>query len=541
VALGSACCTHRPTSATDTTHNYTCAGHYPAEAVAALLDASTAPKLAQLLEMEARHPAVAYGIPCVAPLHLSSHLPTMVHLYGDRRASTPLLGAVSSLGKWLRAACRALAALEQHGGDRTAAAAATAEAVPGATGANLAAWVREDPAGLFQLTIEWSKRLVVTSSCSLAHAVALLDPQLDAHWGALAQQLPPARRTRAWQREAALLEVRSYLVAELGMGCTVDLAYMSVLSEKQQQHLPGILPQLQAAVAEQQRAAAAQQAAKLAKAAEQLGMSQQLEAQLEGLHLQHELAPAGSIGDGTSTSTSTSSGGGCVQVRVGSLGGEEPATAASAGQQSEPPGNSNRRVSAVPAVTEDARVAGVALLVGVKAAGALADVGLLLRQVQGVVGRQPGAGCILQFSRAVASNLLLIDQRCNNAAVAAGVLLPVLTQLLPAEQAAALEAATACTSRRENSRGPSQKEVGAALRALGHAAIPGQPGCSHPGCLNLEGPSEAALSTQACAACRGTRYCSRSCQKAHWQAHKAACKAAVAATKAAGMCSVPGT
>ncbi|GLC48612.1 hypothetical protein PLESTB_000117000 [Pleodorina starrii] len=51
------------------------------------------------------------------------------------------------------------------------------------------------------------------------------------------------------------------------------------------------------------------------------------------------------------------------------------------------------------------------------------------------------------------------------------------------------------------------------------------PACDYPGCVNLDGDSEAGLGLAGCAGCGGrVRYCSRDCQTAHWKAgHKAAC------------------
>lgn len=48
--------------------------------------------------------------------------------------------------------------------------------------------------------------------------------------------------------------------------------------------------------------------------------------------------------------------------------------------------------------------------------------------------------------------------------------------------------------------------------------LPGRtlPNCSHWGCMNLTGSSDAALPTQLCSGCRRVRYCSAWCQRAAW-------------------------
>ncbi|MEW5300316.1 MAG: hypothetical protein WDW36_003254 [Sanguina aurantia] len=55
------------------------------------------------------------------------------------------------------------------------------------------------------------------------------------------------------------------------------------------------------------------------------------------------------------------------------------------------------------------------------------------------------------------------------------------------------------------------------------------PGCSHWGCANISGFSEAALPTQLCGGCGRARYCSAECQRAAWVegGHKEVCAQAV--------------
>jgi hypothetical protein len=80
------------------------------------------------------------------------------------------------------------------------------------------------------------------------------------------------------------------------------------------------------------------------------------------------------------------------------------------------------------------------------------------------------------------------------------------------------------------------EEVDAVLGAVRAVVVPEQPGCSNPRCCCLNGPSEGEMKMQACAACRGARYCSAACQRAHWSAgHKEVCKAVQAAAQAAAV------
>jgi hypothetical protein len=67
-------------------------------------------------------------------------------------------------------------------------------------------------------------------------------------------------------------------------------------------------------------------------------------------------------------------------------------------------------------------------------------------------------------------------------------------------------------------------------RALA-AAAPLPVVCNNPSCGNLEGVSEAAAASKACAGCR-CRYCSVACQRADWKRHKGACRRMAAAGQA---------
>jgi hypothetical protein len=67
-------------------------------------------------------------------------------------------------------------------------------------------------------------------------------------------------------------------------------------------------------------------------------------------------------------------------------------------------------------------------------------------------------------------------------------------------------------------------------RALA-AAAPLPVVCNNPSCGNMEGVSEAAAASKACAGCR-CRYCSVACQRADWKRHKGACRRMAAAGQA---------
>uniref|UniRef100_A0A383VLF2 MYND-type domain-containing protein n=1 Tax=Tetradesmus obliquus TaxID=3088 RepID=A0A383VLF2_TETOB len=78
-----------------------------------------------------------------------------------------------------------------------------------------------------------------------------------------------------------------------------------------------------------------------------------------------------------------------------------------------------------------------------------------------------------------------------------------------------------------------EQQYAAALelcRALA-AAAPLPVVCNNPGCDSLDGLSEAAAASKACAGCR-CRYCSAACQTADWRRHKRACRLLAAAGQA---------
>ena len=68
------------------------------------------------------------------------------------------------------------------------------------------------------------------------------------------------------------------------------------------------------------------------------------------------------------------------------------------------------------------------------------------------------------------------------------------------------------------------------------SVVPCPVGCSNPGCISLEGVSEAAAAGRVCSRCRVAGYCSRACQEQHWKrGHKGVCKRAVAGQTTAGV------
>lgn len=108
-------------------------------------------------------------------------------------------------------------------------------------------------------------------------------------------------------------------------------------------------------------------------------------------------------------------------------------------------------------------------------------------------------------------------------------LAPVVSLLLPPPQAAELQAVAA--GNWAEVRIPNEQVI-SVVSLLGHVVVPGAPGCSYPGCTNLNGRSEAELPLQVCSKCRGARYCCREHQVAHWKAgHKGQCQAAQAAAQ----------
>jgi hypothetical protein len=77
------------------------------------------------------------------------------------------------------------------------------------------------------------------------------------------------------------------------------------------------------------------------------------------------------------------------------------------------------------------------------------------------------------------------------------------------------------------------RQFGVAL--ISDVPVPGR--CNSPGCVELDGVSEAGLVggqqwalRGGCSSCRAAWYCSTTCQRAHWAAHKPVCKQLKAAS-----------
>jgi hypothetical protein len=186
-----------------------------------------------------------------------------------------------------------------------------------------------------------------------------------------------------------------------------------------------------------------------------------------------------------------------------------------------------------PSSEKDLWVASSALVAACKLAAALAQLPMLLQQVQPIMAQQLWGRELVDNRDMFDARNSLIVQQCGKVADWALLLAPVLAMLLPAEQAAELQKAAADVQR--NAAGMVQLTNATVTHVLGllqHVVVPGVPGCSYPSCCNLEGRSEAELPTQVCSKCRGARYCCREHQAAHWKAgHKQACQAAAAAAQ----------
>jgi hypothetical protein len=287
---------------------------------------------------------------------------------------------------------------------------------------------------------------------------------------------------------------------------------------------------LQAALASQQAVPAAKQAARLAKkAGAGAAQEEQLCQQLQGMWLRGSgTGAAGSSSDGMATQATTSNDGSTTAASRPDVLPEILQALCDKGlltqQQVLAAGDPAQWTAAVrPPTPADLHVAGTALLTACRAAGAVAQLPQVLQQALRVTGAgsQP-------------ESLPHLRRHCNTVADLALMLAPLLGLILPAKQAAQLQEAAAGIGR--GAGGWPQTlppaTVTRVLGVLGAVVPPGAPGCSYPGCCNLEGRSEAELPVLVCSSCQGVRYCCREHQAAHWKAgHKEVCKAAQAAAQ----------
>jgi hypothetical protein len=421
-------------------------------------------------------------------------------------------------------------------------------------GQGLAQQLLQQPETTVILAVDGTLDLANLGVDLMARAAALLDPMLAPLAAYLAAtQLPPGQDSNPWAVEAALSRV--HMPGEPSM----SFDYQGLLL-RYPQHMSGIMQDLTGALSLQQAAAVSKQAAGLVKkAGGGAAEAEQLRQQLQGMWLgdvpaepggdeQQQVAANGALGvtssssaaaaaaaaagaaEAVNTSSSSSSSLGAARDAsqlpdilrrccvAGIMQEEEVLAAGDPGAWSSALGNTSKT---------DLRVASTALLAACKAAGAVAQLPVLAQQLGGIAAQHP-------WGQFMAVNCEYIAATCGRAAGWALLLAPLLAVLLPAQQAAELMEAAAgvqgddVTKRALLTPATSTQVLG----LLGHVVAPGAPGCSYPGCCNLEGRSERALPTQVCSKCRGARYCCREHQVAHWKAgHKEVCQAAQAAVK----------
>jgi hypothetical protein len=468
-----------------------------------LFTPTNTPRLSRLFEVALRAPELQG-----TRLHnLTSLLPRRLPLL-HVAASSPegcrsLLSAVTSAAKRQQVGIAVMSALVQAQGELAPAAARVAAAVPGRMGQAVAQQLLQQPDMAVNQAVERGIDLAELAIDLMARAAALLDPvvaPLAAHLATT--QLPPGQDSKPWAVEAVLSSTEG-LLGSPGRG----FDYRGLLAGDPQ-HMPGIMRDLTAALSLQQAAAVSKQAAKLVKAAGGgAEEAEQLRQQLQCMWL-------GDVPAGSST---------IQQQQVAAGGAQGPANSALATAAGS--GSS----TGATASDADLRVASTALLAACKAAGAAAQLPLLVVQVQHITVQQPWGQAGARHPR--------IGQAlgaCRRAADWALLLAPLLAVLLPAQQAAEVQEAAAEAQRDDVTSKALLTPATSArvLGLLGHVVVPGAPGCSYPGCCNLEGRSEAELRVQVCSKCKGVRYCCREHQLAHWKAgHKEVCRAAQAAVE----------
>jgi hypothetical protein len=467
-------------------------------------------------------------------------LPALHAAANSPAGSRALLSAAITAAKRQRVTNAALVALVEAGGGLApaAATAAVVAAVPGLLGGGLAQQVLEHPTGFLEAAYALGMQLLILADELLFRAAALLDPLAAPAAAYLAARLPTGQGSQLAGLEAFLT---SFVRGSDGEERTFP--YLDVLATSPDE-VRDITEKLVAAIRELQAGLEIHRAAKLAGRLEGAADAKQLLEQLGGQQPQHEegkpcAQPQQVTEDERAVTMAT------APVSSSSIPGyghhaeqlpamlrimcdhdhlqlEEVLAAGDPGQWA---------AAVTPPSSADLRVAATAVLMAFKVAGAVAQLPQRLEQLLGIIAQQP-------WGRDVPSEIEYFDlahmkQDYSKMAIWALLMEPVLALLLPAQQAAQLQAEV--TSVRRDAQGRPQVTPDVAGRVLGllqYVALPGAPGCSWPGCCNLEGRTEAELPVQACTKCRGVRYCCREHQVAHWKAgHKEECKLAQAAAE----------
>jgi hypothetical protein len=526
-----------------------CTAGITAKDVPHVITCSKADRLLRLLEVTLRTPTLLHCEGGQLPLlYLLPHaLPPLHALASSPGGSTALLSAITTAAKRQQALNTTLALLLREGGAPAPAAAAVKAAVPGAMGRALAKQLEKQLATTVQHASGLGAALAETAEFMLTRAAALLDPVLAPAAAFLARHLPPGDDSLVAGLEAVLRMIP----------CRESPQRLMLLSP---QHMAGVTEVLRSALAHQQAAPATKQAAKLAKkAGAGAAEAQELRQQLQDMWLGGSTAGGSTSAGGAQQSNSAD-----VLASLAASSLIDPNTYAASNSHGRPTavcppgempifmrvlcdmgllprqqvlaaGDPAQWAAAVrPPTPADLHVAGTALLVACKAAGAVAELPQLLESVSGFMGP-----AMSQLQK----DLTNLRHSCSTVADWALLLAPILGLLLSAEQAADLEEAAASVDRdmqraEEHARRTGMlpmlpaATVTKVLGLLGAVVPPGALGCSYPGCCNLEGPREKDLSVQACSKCRGVRYCCREHQVAHWKAgHKEVCKAAQAAAR----------
>jgi hypothetical protein len=520
------------------------------------MTSTTAPRLLRLMEACYRVPLLLdmcrhdllYVLPTALPaLHVAASSP---------KGSRTFLAAITTAAKWQQAANCILDQLVKADGQLAPAAVAVGAAVPGPIGAQMAEQLEQGkPQEVVKQAVEEGLHMVDLASKLFARAAGLLDPKLTPLAAYLAaSKLPPGQNSKPWAVEAA---VNWNLVQTNDAG---GYAYSRLLVRSPEQ-VADVNRRLALALAAQHAAATRYQAVKASQAGGSAAEARQLRHQLQDLWLgrgQGVLAGLNVAGRSAllmrpaSRSTPTapagngsSSGGGSDEVHaLNVLHHDIPGTtavllefgvpvvevaaAAAAGNLAEWATVFN------PISEEDRRVAATALLAACKAAGSVAQLPLLVRELQPVLEQQPWCRDMAkgQWGQHLLSSDILTD--FVDVAIWAMLLAPVLGLLLPADKAAQLQGiATGATDSLEALEATlTGDKVMQLLGLLGQVVGPGAPGCCYPGCCNLEGRSEGDLPLQLCTGCKGVRYCCREHQVAHWKAgHKEVCRVTQAAVK----------